>query len=91
MKQILRGKTIQINKKIGYLTVISERVVHGVKGQRYSYHLCQCVCGSAPMLVRINSLIRDMTKSCGCKTKQMRREKLAVTNAKKKAKKELTK
>jgi len=60
--------------KFGLLTPI-ETVPHDVTGRRGGRDwLCQCECGNATV-VRANSLLRGLTKSCGCLRKKLSAER----------------
>jgi len=54
-------------RKFGKLTVV-ERVENYISptGQNLTQYLCQCDCGSNPVVVSANSLVRGLTSSCGC-------------------------
>lgn len=57
-------------QKFGKLTVLTaatkEERENFNKKQERSYFWCQCDCGSAPVLISGNELIKGRTKSCGC-------------------------
>ena len=60
----------------GFLTVIKLE-----KGGNTSHWLCRCVCGTEKVVTR-ERLVGGRTKSCGCKTSELRRQALKKTRMK---------
>lgn len=62
-------------KRFGLLTVLQRDHVHPVNG---SYWQCQCQCGQLKV-VRQNSLISGLTKSCGCLNHNTEKRRKSMT------------
>lgn len=58
-----------LNKKFGYLTVLQ----FGYKKGTNDYWLCKCDCGKEIYVCKFN-LINGKTKSCGCKSEELRKQ-----------------
>ena len=66
---------LKIGDKFNYLTVIGPPSVReSKKGKRENYYLCQCACG-ATTLARSPDLKGGNTKSCGCLSAKVGRER----------------
>ena len=66
---IKEGRIVKVQKgdKYGKLTIIEEVEPYiDPDGTKRRVVLCQCDCGSDPIKVRLNSLRRGSTTSCGC-------------------------
>lgn len=65
-------------QKFGKLTVISEYIK-----DKEHWCLCQCDCGSPPVLKLASNLKKGLTKSCGCLKKEMTQKRRADLSKKK--------
>ena len=63
------------NKQFGFLTVIERD--YSVPKEKGAYWKCKCVCGNFTS-VRTSALKDGSTKSCGCKRKELTRERQMI-------------
>ena len=78
----IQNREVQVGKKYGMLTVIDNgeyRIMSDGKKRHYS--LCQCDCGSNPILVMDNKLQTLNTTSCGCLSSRGEQEIKTILNA----------
>lgn len=62
-----KGRQVQVGNKYGKLTVIGDAGFKQSSGnKRRHYSVCQCDCGSEPVIIMDNQLQTGNTVSCGC-------------------------
>lgn len=85
MPEIIRERQIEdlTGRKFGRLTVIERAEDHWIPcGRRKISWLCQCDCGSEPVVIRGQYLKNGRSQSCGC----LQRERTSKSNLNKKKK-----
>lgn len=85
MNQIIKHRQVEdlTGKKFGRLTVVARAEDYWQPcGRRKISWLCQCDCGSEPVVIRGQYLKNGKTQSCGC----LQRERTAKSNLDKKRK-----
>lgn len=85
MPEIIRERQIEdlTGRKFGQLTVIERAEDHWIPcGRRKISWLCQCDCGSEPVVIRGQYLKNGRSQSCGC----LQRERTSKSNLNKKKK-----
>ena len=56
------------NQSFGFLTALEDKPI---KMDKHFYQKCRCICGKI-LYVREDSLLRGTSRSCGCKSKELR-------------------
>ena len=61
------SKTFKPGQTFNRLTILS---THKIPGTYKYYAYCQCSCGSKPLYIRIDGLVKQAVQSCGCLHKE---------------------